>query len=100
MRIAIKIRRRVADMKKLCGIIFSLLVGTLFLASCGSDKTTSKTTASTGMDLTQPFPNAALLVAGASLDVNAANQVIIDTRPSSSYTAKHVSNAINLNPAS
>jgi thiosulfate/3-mercaptopyruvate sulfurtransferase len=39
-----------------------------------------------------------LLVSGAALNVNAANQVIIDTRAASAYAAGHISGAINLSP--
>lgn len=47
---------------------------------------------------TPAYPNAALLVSGASLEGNlsAANTVIVDTRAAADYAAGHVPNAINL----
>lgn len=46
-----------------------------------------------------PVHNSGLLVSGAALDVNAANQVIIDTRSAADYAAGHITNAINLPPS-
>jgi thiosulfate/3-mercaptopyruvate sulfurtransferase len=45
------------------------------------------------------FPNAALLVSGASVaeSVGEANLVIIDARPSTAYAASHIPHAININ---
>lgn len=50
------------------------------------------------LDTTLPTETS-LLVSGASLSVNTANQVIIDTRSATDYAAGHITNAINL-PAS
>lgn len=49
---------------------------------------------------TTPLPTqTSLLVSGAALNVNATNQVIIDTRSATDYAAGHITNAINLAPS-
>jgi thiosulfate/3-mercaptopyruvate sulfurtransferase len=77
-----------ADIRKRLGSLV-IFAGVFVLAACGGG-TTSTTTATT------TYPNAALLVSGASLDVNATNQVVIDVRSASLYAAGHVTKAINL----
>lgn len=89
--LATSIIRIVADMKKLFGSLVLLFAGVLVLASCGS--TTSTTSTATA------YPNATLLVSGAALNVNATNQVIIDTRSAALYNADHITNAINIPPS-
>lgn len=77
-----------ADMKKLFGDLM-LFAGMLIFAACSG---TTSSTSST-------YPKANLLVSGASLNVNAANQVIIDTRSATLYAVGHITNAVNI-PAS
>ena len=80
-------------MKKRLGII--VLFITLFaLAGCGSSDSTTG-----GADDSTPYPNAGLLVGAASVDTDAANQVIIDTRSAALYAAGHIPGAINLEPS-
>lgn len=82
--------RILADIKKLSGSLVFLLAGVFVLTACGgSSSTTTTSTAAT-------YSNASLLVSGASLDVNAANQVIIDARSAALYAAGHITNAINI----
>ncbi len=87
-------------MKKLFGNLILFFAGLLVFGACSSS--TSTTTSSTGTASAAgvaTYPNATLLVSGASLDVNAANQVIIDTRSAADYAAGHITNAINLPPS-
>lgn len=97
-------------MRKTSWMYVLLVIGTLFLAACSSDKSTSTSTTPSATDLSAPFPNPSLLVSGAALNLNATNQVIIDTRSAtkyngtdSSYTATslkgHIPGAINFNPS-
>ena len=49
---------------------------------------------------TTPLPTqTSLLASAAALNVNATNQVIIDTRSAADYAAGHITNAINLLPS-
>ncbi|MBF0169772.1 MAG: sulfurtransferase [Nitrospinae bacterium] len=59
----------------------------LTVAACGG-------TASTRTD----YANPGLLAKGADLDVDGANQIIIDTRSAAKYAEGHIENAINLSP--
>lgn len=83
-----------ADIKKRLGSLVLLFAGVLVLASC-SGGTTSTITPGTAT----AYPNATLLASGASLNVSAANQVIIDTRSAALYAAGHITNAINMLPS-
>ncbi len=65
-----------------------LIIAFFAVAACGG-------TTSTQTD----YANPGLLVKGADLDVNATNQVIIDTRSATKYAEGHIENAINLSAA-
>lgn len=78
-------------MKNFAGGLFLFFAGMFVFAACGSSTTT--TSAASG------YPNATLLVSGASLNVSANHQVIIDTRSAANYAAGHITNAINLPPS-
>lgn len=84
--------RILADLKKLFSSLVLLFAGVLVLASCGGGTTTTTTTT--------PYPNAVLLVSGTSLNsalsASASNQVIIDVRSATLYSAGHITNAINI----
>lgn len=75
-------------MKNLFGGLV-LFAGMLAFAACSGTTTSTSST----------YPQANLLVSGASLNVSAANQVIIDTRSATLYAAGHITNAVNI-PAS
>ena len=85
------ILKMLADMQKQLGSFILLLASIFVLAACsgGSSTTTTVSGATT-------YTNANLLAKGASLDVNAANQVIIDVRSAALYAAGHITNAINI----
>jgi len=85
-------RRTLNTMKKCPGIIL-LLVGIFAFAGCGSSDSDNI------VDSTTPYPNAGLLVNVTSVDLNASDQVIIDTRTSSDYADGHIPGAINLEPS-
>jgi len=87
--LAAPITRVLADIKKLFGSLVLLLAGVFVLTACGGSSTSTTSTAAT-------YSNASLLVSGAALDVNAANQVIIDARSAALYATGHITNAINI----
>jgi 3-mercaptopyruvate sulfurtransferase SseA len=71
-------------------LLAALAAAVLGSSGCSESTTTPRVTA--------PYPNAEILVTGATLAANlsAANQVIVDTRAADAYAAGHVPNAINL----
>lgn len=80
-------------MKKLFEVPILFFAGMLVLAACGSSTTSTVAT-------TYPKATSSLLVSAASLNVNASNQVIIDTRSAALYAAGHITGAIHLSPSS
>ena len=76
-----------AGIKKRLGSLIILFAGVFILTACGGTTTTSST---------PTYANASLLVKGATLDVTATNQVIIDVRSATLYNAGHIAGAINL----
>lgn len=75
--------------------LFMLSAAVLALAAVGLTGCSDSTT--TPKD-TDPYPNARLLISGASLAANltVANQVIVDTRSPAAFSAGHIPGAINL----
>lgn len=80
-----------ADIKKLFGSLIFLFASVFVLAACSGGTSTSTTVSGA-----TSYTNANLLANGASLDVSAANQVIIDVRSAALYAAGHITNAINI----
>lgn len=77
-----------------CFVVVMALLAALIMAGCGSS-VTQKTQGVT------TFANSSLLVNGAVLaaSIDNANQVVIDVRSSSAYSASgHIRNAVNLPP--
>ena len=83
--------RVLADMKKQFGSLIFLFASVFVLAACSGGTSTSTTVSGT-----TSYTNNNLLANGASLDVSAANQIIIDVRSAALYAAGHITNAINI----